>query len=123
MEKVIELLESAYDLVSDFVLSHYGNRNDGQVKAEKFISQAIELLKTPRYLTPEQYKAETGKEWPDDAAVYVKYRDWEHNRWHPYWNISCYEYAKYRRDVKGQGCIIICAYCDNGPPPEGWVPE
>jgi hypothetical protein len=71
---------------------------------------------TQDYISPETYKDRTGKSWPEHWAVYVKY---ESNN---YWNISCYEYARFRKDSKGHRVIIICA-TDGGMPPDKYQPE
>jgi hypothetical protein len=80
------------------------------------IYSTVSMLQTPRYLTPEQYKAESGKEWPDNAAVYVQetYR----GVIHPW--IAC-SFRAYKNQIACEWIadkeyVVICALFNDGPP-------
>jgi hypothetical protein len=71
-----------------------------------------------KYETPAQFKQRTGKDYPDNMAVYRAVissidapTEWVVGRYDDLKN--CY---------KAGGCILICANTDY-PPPDGWVPE
>jgi hypothetical protein len=64
----------------------------------------------PAWITPEEYHNRTGKEWPDDWAVYALYRDHFGNET---WYCKAYEPAQY---TKNNPILVICAL-DSGRPP------
>jgi hypothetical protein len=69
-----------------------------------------------KWPTPEQYKAEYGRDWPDDAAVYYLTLGLiavEH------WAVVSKDYLKYR-DSLGP---TVCACTPFGTPPDDWRPE
>jgi hypothetical protein len=113
MKKVIELLEEEKkELLS--IDAWYMNSVDGSSleNGRGLIKKAIELLKAPpRWETPEQYKKRTGKDWPDEGAVYFRCIHIE-----PGWGVCRYISAK--RDCD----LCVCA-TEAGPPPEDWKPE
>jgi hypothetical protein len=77
-----------------------------------FIGIALERLQAaPRWETPEQYKERTGKDWPDEAAVYYYYTGFGNN-----WGVCRYITAKEYND------LCVCA-TEAGPPPADWKPE
>jgi hypothetical protein len=71
--------------------------------------------KKHKYPTPEQFREEYGKEYPDDGAVYCFMFDGEGYSW---W-VLAHEYAKqYLNEYP-----IICACTPWGKPPDDWRPE
>jgi hypothetical protein len=81
-----------------------------------YIREALTELKTPRWYTPEQWKAKTGKSWQDDWAVYTRALDTS-GKWSD-WVVCDYADAKCTLyEVQ-----IVCA-TESGPPPDNWMPE
>jgi hypothetical protein len=111
MKEVIDLLEKA---ILDM-------RSNALLEAEEKISATIAKLQTPRYETPGQYKERTGKEWPDDWAVYIKVPTDM-----PIWQVRSFIDAQsgYITDLLSAYEItnIICA-TEAGAPPDDWKPE
>jgi hypothetical protein len=122
MKKLVERLEEAVDIISDFWLEKDSDYLFKESLA--LINGVIEELKTPRWETPEEYLTRTGEEWPDDGAVYfcafVKTPS----------SFTVYTYEDALRvldmtrahtgfDVKYQ---IVCA-TEAGPPPNDWRPK
>ena len=66
---------------------------------------------TPGYETPEQYKARTGKDWPDDAPVYAL-----HNSDAGYW-WQLYEFS----NLHDSNWLLVCA-TEAGKPSADWRP-
>ena len=62
------------------------------------------------YITPEQYKKRTGREWPDNAAVYSRAKN-TNGGW-SLWSISSFWCAK----LTVYEIQIVCA-TEAGPPP------
>jgi hypothetical protein len=73
MNKVIELLEllrALCYLTTKCEIELAAIDVEQVEKTVKEIDDAIAELKAPRWETPEQYQARTGKAWPDNGAVY-----------------------------------------------------
>ena len=68
-----------------------------------------------KWPTPEQFKEEYGREYPDEGAVWVRTKG-ETNY---FWCITTYEVAKYR----GKDTVIVCACTPCGKPADSWIPE
>jgi hypothetical protein len=120
VKKVIELLEDALDVMLHVtkIPTHY--------QEVDYIKEAITLLETPRYLTPERWEAETGEPWPDNGAVYfwngcagwtiMHYRRWKEMI------IKLGEEGGYERlPEKETQYPAVCA--TEAGPPDGWRPE
>jgi hypothetical protein len=105
-DRVIELLEQAK------AYAVCGSRST----IVSCIEEAMTGLKTPRWYTPEQLKAETGKEWPDNWAVYTRSL-YITGKWGA-WETGSYADTKHVL-YKVQ---IACA-TEAGRPPNGWRPE
>jgi hypothetical protein len=77
-----------------------------------------------RWETPEQYKARTGKPWPDDWAVYYRYVSASGKL--DIWRTGYYEnIANSNHDFRSHNAgyyQIVCA-TEAGPPPDDWRPE
>ena len=71
-----------------------------------------------KWPTPEQFKAEYGKEYPDDAATYSKKISAVNDDWEC---ISFYV-AKAMIEVLGNTCVV-CACSPFGIPPDDWRPK
>jgi hypothetical protein len=90
------------------------------------IESAIAVLQTPRWETPEQYKARTGEPWPDGAAVRIINPDGE---WElmEYWRAKQLKQDLARLDKdfgeEQEGMLIVCDRGEYGPPPDDWRPE
>jgi hypothetical protein len=110
MEKVITLLEDALDVIlhETKIPAHY--------QEVDYIKQALAELKTPRWRTPEQWEAETGKPWPDDWPVWYISDEEE-----PKWRGGSYRKAK--KIDRVNDTLIICATFDGPLPPDDWMPE
>jgi hypothetical protein len=77
-----------------------------------------------QFLTPEQYKARTGKEWPERCPVYIRDDgEWELEE---YWRAIQFENDLARLDkdfgVTHTPLLVVCA-TEAGPPPDDWEPE
>jgi hypothetical protein len=121
VKKVIELLEDADKYV--FSISVHGDaRKNVEFRdmANRLIQEAIVLLKAPRFETPEQYRKRTGEPWPDDWAVYCRYRCNGYSlqgKWHG----ETYSQIKNEEYGLDQKQIVIAT--EAGPPPDDWRPE
>jgi len=71
-----------------------------------------------RHPTPEQFKEEYGKDYPEDGAVYC-YTRLAFSDPAPGWLIGAYAWAKNRRE----GDPIVCACTPFGKPDKDWRPE
>jgi hypothetical protein len=116
MKEIIELLEQALDRIS---CVGGADRKEQKLarEGERFINEAVDLLITPRWETPEQYEKRTGKPWPDKWAVYYRCSRADD------WVVSSFEAAK--RDIVMSlipSADIICA-TEAGMPPNDWKPE
>ena len=73
----------------------------------------------PTHETPAQYKARTGKDWPDNAPVWVKaYWNYDKSGWHKSENWQIATNSEYLR----KSFPVLCA---TGPevPGDDWRPE
>ena len=70
-----------------------------------------------KWPTPEQYKEEYGKEYPDDWAVYCFTFDGAKDTW----VAGNYRYAKQCGEYGDD--FIVCACTPWGKPPDDWRPE
>jgi hypothetical protein len=68
-----------------------------------------------KWPTPEQYKAEYGRDWPDNAAVYFVMPQNDREEW----GLGHY---KFIRNV-APFTPIVCACTPWGMPPDNWRPE
>ena len=74
-----------------------------------------------KWPTPEQYREEYGREYPDDWAVYVwEYIPYPNNDYKYKWVVKDYLFAK---TLPLKDKIIICACTPWGKPPDNWRPE
>jgi hypothetical protein len=71
------------------------------------------------YITPEQYKERTGKDWPENWAVYWRTRD--NGKWLSWFpmTLEMGEFAMVKTVGEHQ---IVCA-TEAGKPPNDWKPE
>ena len=116
MKKVIDLLEQALEDLDG--ASFIDLDNDYINNAVFHINNALaELQSYHRWMTPEQWEAETGKPWPDDWAVYARQK--EHGKWSG-WIVARLNYA--RLGTEGIEHTIVCA-TEAGRPPDGWRPK
>jgi hypothetical protein len=69
----------------------------------------------PTWITPEEYHNRTGKDWPENWAVYARYIDKMGN---DTWYCEAYEPAQY---TKNNPVAIVCALA-SGPPPIDFEP-
>jgi hypothetical protein len=67
-----------------------------------------------KWETLAEYKARTGKDWPDDAAVYFRY--WRTTGW-AVLSLCGVNRLGYKH------LPIVCANSDWGVPPDDWRPE
>ena len=72
-----------------------------------------------KWPTPEQFKEEYGREYPNDGAVYVLRAVELPEGWYTEWYITSYSEAQALND----GDEIICACTPWGKPPADWRPE
>jgi hypothetical protein len=121
MKKVIELLERAEGAI---MLATAGKPDSSDLElctdAINYINDAMALLQSPRWETPEQREKRTGEPWPDDWVVYCRYRCNGYSlqgKWHgeTYSRIKNEEYGLDQKQ-------IVCA-TEAGPPPDNWRPE
>jgi len=78
---------------------------------EKFDEENMVII--PDYETPEQYKERTGKQYPDDGAV------WWFGRMN--WFLS--EYGWVVGEAKLGRVYPVVIACPPVPPPDNWKPE
>jgi len=72
-----------------------------------------------KHPTPEQFKEEYGKEYPDDGAVYVLIKSLKGSG---YWNID--GYGRYLAEMGGViENLIVCACTPYGKPDDNWRPK
>jgi hypothetical protein len=121
MKKVIELLEEADKYV--FSISVHGDARknvESRDMANGLIQEAIVLLKTPRWETPEQWEKRTGEKLDANAAVYFR-----PDLLYTYsfgisdkveWNACLWKNAV----PKCQTCVVAT---EAGIPPDDWRPE
>jgi hypothetical protein len=92
--------------------------DDGIDKISSAISMLGELSEPPRWETPEQHRERTGRDWPENWAVYVlvrnKYVQGRDYSWRAY---NYYD----TRPFRGRN-PIVCA-TEAGKPPNSWRPE
>lgn len=119
-KEVIEWINEVIDIIRD------PPRCEDADIAIRLLQQAIEALEKPAtYKTPDQYKERTGKDWPDNAAVYWSrtISDGRQSTWEP----SSYSYAKHFIDGLVNGTLEIKTHIvittEAGCPPDGWRPE
>jgi hypothetical protein len=106
---------------------HYGNcpvNRDPNGKANFIQSNGLKgvecTLYEAAYITPEQYKERTGKDWQDKAAVYAPYTTIDGT---VEWHCESYDYAKHKK-YKGKvkdPKSLVCA-TEIGCPPDNWEP-
>jgi hypothetical protein len=77
-------------------------------------------LEKSRWYTPEQWEKRTGKAWPDDWAVYCRYRS-NGDELQCHWRATTYDLIKNEEWWLDQK-QIVCA-TEAGPPPDDWIPE
>jgi hypothetical protein len=118
MKKAIELLERAK---AELVILRY---KGGWITPCKFIraafnyiNEAIALLRSPRWETPEQYEKRTGEKLSDNAPVWFKLSSWKS------WNILLYKEVPTGKPKKSKGEKIIVIVHDIEMPPDDWKPE
>jgi hypothetical protein len=76
-----------------------------------------------KWPTPEQFKAEYDRDWPDDGAVYCGYTigDSEVVHWlSPSYFREAKRIMEHNLHIK---CFVYCACNPFGRPPEDWRPE
>jgi hypothetical protein len=84
-------------------------------EAIDILDYALEELKTPRWVTPERWEAETGEAWSENGAVYVRFADGS-SPW------FTEDYASAREHQIDGPLSTVCA-TEAGPPPDDWKPE
>ena len=90
---------------------------------QKCFNDIVSLFSIPSaegLITPEEYLAQTGEAWPDDAAVYVKWYNPATGYPNPgeWWDPSAYGPIKNDRNVHS----ILVANCNNVPAPS-YIPS
>jgi len=100
-----------------------GNIKICMLKAKSFADDAAPVNKATKHCshchrkwpTPEQYKNEYGREYPEDAAIWV--------RWG---NIDEWLLKSFSRKVhkwKGREFLVVCACTPWGKPDDNWRPS
>jgi hypothetical protein len=85
-----------------------------------YLMDMPEAENRPRWETPKQYKARTGKAWPEDWAVYTLYKtELIYKKW---WFCESYHCAKTTMLSGDRVLAIVCA-TEAGCPPDDWMPE
>jgi hypothetical protein len=96
-----------------------GNKWDGETVHCDICSsenQEVWMKYFPDHETPEQYRARTGRRWPEDGPVWILRDDEKEFLGGGFWGVCRYKTAKDMGDR-----IIICVQGPN-PPPKGWRP-
>jgi hypothetical protein len=112
MKQVIELLKEAKDNIFKAFLAKE-NHLDFLSEAVNCIIDVLKELQNPTPITPDQFREQEGREYPDDGAVYFEYG----NKWH----VDFYRNVKAERILKID--YIVCAYNLTESPPAGWRPK
>jgi hypothetical protein len=106
MKKAIELLEKVEALV--MVIFSDGENSGECDEIINHLNDAMALLRTPRWETPEQWEKRTGEKLDANAAVYFKW-----DRTVSDWGVCRYQSAIRDHDI----CVVAT---EAGPPPDGW---
>jgi hypothetical protein len=118
MKKAIENLRAVSGILDNLV---DGCEDDEtSIMAKGMVMEAIEILQSPRWYSPEQWEKRTGKPWPDYWAVYYRTRYRPSIYDSEMWTMWCV--SKYKTAKKKTAAQIVCA-TEAGPPPEDWEPE
>ena len=105
-----------------------GNYNNLFCKESRSTCMANSCCKNyyRKWPTPEQFKAEYGFEWPDDAVVYCQQISLNGRAMESSWHIFNYAWFKENRQrYLDDECelICVCVCTPWGKPPAGWRPE
>jgi hypothetical protein len=123
LNEVIELLEKAEGLMSITGFSE-STQQDMVLEARHIIDRAAASIISRMYRrweTPEQYKARTGKAWPDNWAVYWRMRDNENSKWYKWFPMPLEMAEMAIVKTIGEHQLVIAT--EAGIPPDDWKPE
>jgi hypothetical protein len=110
MNKAIDLLERA-DAEIRLELDKSTSASLKLSEVASYINEALAVLRSPRFETPEQYKKRR-----EERAVYSLYKD---DYGVKYWFVERFKYVYTGRRA---ALAVICA-TETGPLPDSWEPE